>query len=117
VGVEGGQIHLVPVDADAAVGRMELEQVLGQLPLVPPQELAGLRLEGEDLVLRSAHEHHPVVDDRGRLMTLRDTRRRTSTPARASRVRRRDLIQGAVAPPVVRPPIHQPVLGLGLTRR
>ena len=114
VRVERGEVHLVLVEPDASVGRMELEEILGQVPLVPPQELAALGVEGEDLVLRRAHEHDPVVHDRGRLMALGHARRERPHRDQRRRVRGRDLLERTVAPAVVRPPVHQPVLGLGI---
>ena len=93
---------------------MELEEILGQVPLVPPQELAALGVEGEDLVLRRAHEHDPVVHDRGRLMALGHARRERPHRDQRRRVRGRDLLERTVAPAIVRPPVHQPVLGLGI---
>ncbi len=112
--VERGEVHLVLVEADAAVRRMELEEVLGQLPLVAPQELAALRVEGEDLVLRRAHEHDAVVHDGRRLVALDHARRERPHRDQVGRVRRRHLLERAVSPAVVRPPVHQPVFRLGV---
>ena len=114
MGVERGEVHLVLVEADPAVRRMELEEILRELPLVAPEELTALGVEGEDLILRRAHEHDPVVHDRGRLMALGHARRERPHRNQGPRVRGRDLLEGAIAPPVVRPPEHQPVLGLGI---
>ena len=64
VRVDGGHVDALAVQRDAAVGRVELHQVLGQLALVAPEKLTGARVEREHVVLRRAEEHRAVVHER-----------------------------------------------------
>ena len=113
VGVERGEIDLVLVEADPAVRRVQLKEIVGQLALVPPQELAGLGVEGEHLVLRRAHEHDAVVHDGWRLVAFGHARREAPDRHEVLHVAGVDLLERAVAPGVIGSPVHQPVLGLG----
>src|SRR5262249_27625660 len=97
-GVEGGDVDLVPVEADATARGVRLDDVLGQLALVAPDEVAGLRVQREHLVAGRSHEHDAVVDEWRRLMTL--DRAAGVRPYRfeIAHVLRRDLAERAVAP-------------------
>ena len=64
VGVDRGQIDLVLVERYTPVGRVELEEVVGQFLLVEPQDVAALRIQRHDLILRRRDEHDAVVDHR-----------------------------------------------------
>jgi len=66
--VDGGQIHLALQEADAAVGGVQLREVLWSFSLIAPQDIAGLGIERQHLILRRGKEHDPVVHDRGRLV-------------------------------------------------
>jgi GAF domain-containing protein len=96
-GVERREVDLVAVQSDAAVRRVKLAKVLRQLPLVAPKEVASLGVEGEHLVLGGAGEHHPVVDDRRRLVAFELARRVGPDGDQLRDIPRRDLIQRAVA--------------------
>ena len=107
-----GEVHLVLVEPDSATGRVELQELLRQLPLVAPDDVAGLRVQREHLRLRRGDEHHAVVHDRRRLMALRHAGRDVPDGLEALDVAGRDLVERAVAPACVVAAVHEPVLRL-----
>ena len=64
------EIDLVAVESDPAARRMEQQHVVGDRPLVAPQDIAALGVDRQHLVAGRRDEHHPVVDDRRRLMAF-----------------------------------------------
>ena len=114
VGIDRGEIDLVLVEPHAPVRRMELQEVVGQVLLVVPEDVAVLRVQREDLVLRRRDEHDAVVDHRRRLVTLGDAGAQRPDRRQLPRVLRSDLVEGAVSPAGVIASVHEPVLGLGV---
>ena len=119
LGVEGDEVridrrdvHPVPPERHAPVGRVELQQILGQLLLVAPEEVTGLRPQRDDLLLGRRDEHHAVVDDGRRLMALGDAGGEAPHRHQLLDVRGRDLLERAVSPAAVVAAVHQPVLRL-----
>ena len=110
--VGGGEIELVLPEADAAAGRMQLEQIVGKLPLVAPIFVAGLGVQRDHLAHRRRHEHHAVVDDRRRLVTFDHAGREGPDRGEVLHIRGVDLVERAVALPVIGPPVEHPVGGL-----
>ncbi len=109
--------HLVAVQADAAVGRMQLRHVLGDRPLVAPQNAPGLGVDRQELVARGRDEHHAVVDHRRRLMAFDLAGGEAPDRLQAADILRRDLGERAVAPAVVGAPEQQPVAVFGFLSR
>ncbi len=109
--VGGGEIELVLPEADAAVGRMQLEQVVGKLPLVAPIFVAGLRVQRDHLPHRGRYEHHAIVDDRRRLVAFDHAGGKGPDRCEILDVRGVDLVERAVALPVIGAPIEHPVAG------
>ena len=70
-----GQVDLVAVQRDAALGVVQGAEALGQLALVLPDQIAGPGVEREELVVRRGDEHDAVVDDRRRLVARGDAGR------------------------------------------
>ena len=112
VGVDGADVHLVLVEPDAAVGRVELQEILGELLLVAPEDVPGLGVEGDHLLLGRGDEHDAVVHDGWRLMSLGHPRGEAPYRHELRHVGGRDPIEGTVAPARVVAAIHQPVLRL-----
>jgi len=110
--VGGGEIELVLPEADTAAGRMQLEQIIGELPLVPPVFVTGFRIQRYHLPHRGCHEHHTIVDDRRCLVALDHARGEGPDRRETLHVRGVDLVERAVALPVIGPPVKHPVGGL-----
>ncbi len=85
-------------------------EVVGQVPPVLPEEVAGGGVDGLDDVARVRHVHHAVVHEGGALLQPRPE---TARPhhAQVADVAAVDLVQRAVAPAVEGAPPHQPVVG------
>ncbi len=66
--VLGGEVDLVAVQRDAALGVVQRAEAFGQLALVAPDQVAGLGVERQDLVVGRGDVHDAVVDDRRRLV-------------------------------------------------
>ena len=73
-GVRRRQVDELTVERNAAVCRVHLEQVFGELPLVAPQQIALACIESHHPVVRGADEHDAVVHDWGGLVSLSHTR-------------------------------------------
>ena len=106
-----GEVELVLPEADAAAGWVQLCEVFRQLPLVTPDLVAGLRIEGNDLVHRRRHEHDAVVDDRRGLVAFIDAGRKRPRRLQILGVGGVDLVERAVALPVIGPAVEHPVAG------
>ena len=109
--VGGGEVHLVLPQSHAAVGRMQLKEILGKLALVSPVLVAGLGIERDHLPHRRCDEHHAIVDDRRRLMALDHAGRERPHRRQVFHVRGVDLIERAVSLAVIGPAIMHPVAG------
>src|SRR5215475_12395263 len=72
--------------------------VFGEGALITPQYVAGLGLDGEQLVSGRRHEHHAIVDDRRRLMALRLPGGKTPDRLQPAHVVAIDLLERAVTP-------------------
>ena len=107
--VVGGQVNLVAVERHSATGVVEDAQPLGHLALVPPQQPPGLRLHGDDLVVRRGDEHDAVVHEEGSLVTGVDTGRKRPDRRQLLHVLNVDLVKRTVRPALVIPAGHQPV--------
>ena len=106
---------LSPIQRDAAAGRVQQRSTSsGSGRLIAPQQRAGLRVDRDHLIARRRDEHHAVVDDRRRLVTVGHAGREHPHRLQPRDVVRRDLIERAVAPAVVGAPDHQPVAVLRL---
>jgi hypothetical protein len=68
VGVHGADVQLVLVQPDAAIGRVELEHLLGELFLYRHSTSPVLALSAITCCMRRGDEHDAVVDDGWRLM-------------------------------------------------
>src|SRR5690606_14605706 len=90
-------------------------QPLRILAAILPAKLAGRRVEGLDVVAVVRHEHHAVVHERRRLLNPRP-HRLGPDELEPRDVLPIDLIERAVTPAVERPPPHQPVGGIGITK-
>ena len=112
VGIDGADVHAVLPERHAPVGGMELEQVLRQILLVAPEQVARLGVEREDLLLRGRHEHDAVVDDRWRLVALGHAGRERPDRHELLDVRRGDPVEGTVPPAAIVAPVHQPIVRL-----
>ena len=110
IAVGAGIDNVVPVDREVPVGRVEAAGggVLRQVAPVLPQEIAGGGVERLDDVPRIRQVHHPVVDQRGRLLAARTHAARPDHAQRAD-VLPVHLVQRAVAPAVQGAAPHQPV--------
>ena len=108
--VGAGVDDAVGVDGEVAVGGGEAAGggVLGQVAAVLPEEVAGGGVDGLDDVARVRHVQHAAVGEWRRLLAAGS---HTARPreAQVADVLAVDLVQGAVAPAVERPPPHQPV--------
>ena len=107
------EIQFVLPQSDAAVGRMQLKEIVGKLALVSPVLVAGLGVERDHLPRRRRDEHHAIVDDRRRLMAFDHTGREGPYRREVLDVRGVDLVERAVALPVIGPAIQHPVAGFG----
>jgi len=112
--VGGGEIKLVLPQADAAAGRMQLEQIVGKLPLVAPILVARLCVQRDHLPHRRCNEHHAIVDDRRRLVSLDDAGRECPHRGQVLDVRGVDLVERAIAVSIIGPAIQHPVAGFGI---
>ncbi len=91
---------------------MELQQILRELLLVPPEQVPGLGVDREHLLLRRGDEHDAVVDDGWRLMPFVHAGGEGPHRHQLLDVGGGDLIEGTVAPAAVVAPVHQPVVRL-----
>src|SRR6516165_12129091 len=112
--VGAGEVELILPKPDTTARRVQLSEVFGQLPLVTPDLVAGLRVEGDDLVLWSRHEHDAVVDDRRGLMAFVDASRKGPRWLQILDVGRVDLVERAVPLAVISAPVEHPVAGFGV---
>ena len=101
----------VAVDGDVAVGGRDgdvLLEVVGAVPAVLPDQVAGDGVDGLDDVARVGHVQDAVIDQRRPLL---GSLRHPPGPDHAQRadVGAIDLVQRAVAPAVERAPPHRPV--------
>ena len=108
VRVGGVQDDPVLVDRDAAV-RPAAAPRGRKLPAILPQQVAGGGVERLHDVAGTGQEHHPVVHDRRGLLRPR-LHRPGPDQTEIADVAAGDLLQRAVAPPVLRPAPVQPAL-------
>ena len=109
--VDAGVDDVPAEDGDVAVGGQAahvLLDVVWGLAAVLPHEVAGGRVDGLDDVARVRHVEDAVVGERRALLAARGEAARPHHPQRAD-VAAVDLVEGAVAPAVRRPPPRQPV--------
>ena len=66
-----GEVHLVAVERDAAVGFVRHRHRRRARPPIAPQQVAGLDVDRDDLIVGTRDEHHAAVDDRRGLMHAR----------------------------------------------
>jgi hypothetical protein len=66
----GRHVDPIAVQRDAAIGRMQLKQVIGILLHIPPQLSAGLGIQRDHIIPGCRDEHPSVIHDRRRLMRL-----------------------------------------------
>ena len=114
--IGGGDVDIVAVKGGAAIGRMELEQFLRNLALVTPDQVTGLGVERDRLVLRRGNEHDAVIDHRRRLMALGDIGREGPGRRQVLDVAGVDLGQWAEAPAFVIAAVHEPVFRLWIVQ-
>ena len=108
------EIELVLPQADAAAGRMQLEEIVGKLALVAPILVAGFRVQRDDLPHRRRDEHDAIIYDRRRLVAFDDAGGEGPDRRQVLDVGRIDLVERAVALPVVSPAVEHPVTGFGI---
>ena len=114
-GVRRAVEQVAAVDGDVAVGVDQaadrvVGHVVGPLAAVLPDQVAAHRVERLDDVARVRHVEDAVVDERRSLLQAGTERTRPDQP-QARDVVPVDLVEGAEAPTVQRPPPHQPVPG------
>src|SRR5207248_4240417 len=112
--ISGGEVELVLPKPYTAARRVQLREVLGDLPLVAPDLVSCLRVEGDDLVLRRCHKHDAVVDERRGLVAFADAGRKRPNWHQILDVGGVDLVKWAVALAVIGSAIEHPVAGLGI---
>ena len=118
--VQRAEDHPVLVERHAAVVWNDADErpdVLRDPPLVPPQGLAGDRVQGVHAVEgegRGGREHHAVVDDRRRLLIPDRSSGEDELRHQLLDIGGGDLIERAVAPARVRPVVHEPVGGVAV---
>src|SRR5439155_17598998 len=94
------------------VRRMELDELVGQLAAIAPENVATRRIERDHLRPWRRDVHDALVHDRRRLVALASPRGKGPGDFEVLDVAARDLVERTVAPPVVAPAEHQPVLRL-----
>ena len=99
------------IDGDVAVvgHQTAFADVLRYLPAMLPQEIAGGRIDRLDDISRVRHVEHPVIGQRGPLLTAA-AQGAGPDHAQLTDVVAGDLVQRAVSPAVERAAPHQPVL-------
>src|SRR5262252_2048500 len=112
--VGSGEVELILPKPDTTARRVQLREIFGQLPLVTPDLLAGLRVDGDHLVLWRRYEHDAVVDDRRGLVAFVDAGRKGPRRLQILDVGRVDLVERAVALAVISAPVEHPVAGFGV---
>ena len=108
-GIAGGQEHLVPKKADAAGRRMPIDDCRPERATIAPQHRARRSLDRNHLAAGRCDEHHTVVHDGRGLVPVDRAGRKRPHRLQPGDVGSRDLREGAIAPPVVRPTVHHPV--------
>ena len=106
-----GEIQLVLPQSDATAGRVQLKEIVGKLAFVAPVFIAGLGVKGDHLPHRRGDEHHAIVDDRGRLVPFDHPGGEGPHRCQAFDVGGVDLVERAVALPVISPSIKHPIAG------
>jgi hypothetical protein len=109
--VQRRHVHTVFEEGDTPVRVVNRHESVGQVVFVHPEQVPGARVEGEELVLRSRHIHHPVVHDGRRLVPSVHSGREAPDGSQPPDVLGRDLIERAEAPTRVVAPIAEPVFG------
>src|SRR5262249_40619473 len=100
-GIDGCEIDLVAVKPDAAIGRMQLEQLFRELALVAPEHIARFRRNRNHLILRRADIHDAVIDDRGCFVAFLEAGGKAPYRSEILDVLGGDLVEGAVAPALI----------------
>jgi len=115
VGIRGREDDVVAVDRHVALGEVVaagVDQLLRQLALVLPEQVAGGRVQRLHLVAVVEDEEHAVVYQRRRLGGAGRQRPHPSD-AQVLDVVLVDLVERRIAPAVVGAPPHQPVAVVG----
>ena len=107
--VAGGQKDLVSKKADAAGRRMPIDDRRPERATIAPQHRARRGLNRNHLAAGCCDEHHAVVHDGRGLVPVDRARGKRPHRLHPGGVGGRDLREGAIAPPVVRPTVHRPV--------
>ena len=107
--------HEQLVAVDGQIAAVRAAQRRGQRPAVLPEQRAGGGVERLHHVARVGEIQHAVMDERRRLVAP-VAHRPDPGELQPADVLARDLVQRAVAPPVVRSPVDQPVVRVGVAQ-
>ena len=93
---------------------MHDDGVFGQRASIAPEQAAGPGIDGNHLVAGRRDEHHAAVDERRGLVAVHGAGRKDPCRLQPCDVGGVDLIERAVAPPIVGAADHQPFVIRGL---
>src|SRR4030095_17243222 len=107
--IGGRKVDLVVMERDAAVGRMQMDYIFGECALITPKDIARFGLNGEHLIAGGGDEHHALVYDPRRLVTLDLAGRYAPDRLQPRDIIRRDLLERAKTPAVISSAEVEPV--------
>ena len=112
-GVEGHQhrfgeceIDFVLIERHASIRVVGDHAAARPRSLVPPKKIAALNVDGNHLIGRRGDEHHSVVYQGRRFVGLEIVARKYPDRPKPRDIGGGDLVERAVAPAIVRAPIH-----------